>query len=1522
MKKTLFLVLSMLFTLCIFAQDRDVDFVRGGASHSANLPMFGFETVRKAPAKLGMPIHGYMPVSKQAVPMKAGDGTTLFGEVVYSTKMDTPESPITWGLYSFPATAGTVFTEKLIHNTICANGGGAYRKGKLHFVSYYEGYEPGSLLYLYFCTLDVNTLTLEKKALPGNEFTSIGLDMTYDPVGDMLYMQAYPSNAATAPDPIYTLSTMNIETGKSTPIADMDRMSMIVCDISGNMYGVRYKDGMFCKIDKSNARVTEVGSTGVNPQYNGSATFDYKTCKLYWSTCERMTGKSGIYEIDITTGKATLISLYPNNEQVTCLYIPQDDEICQLGEIPLLEADFSNAASTTGTVTVQAPSVDANGQPISGNVTMSLYIDNKLQYSKSCAPGEKIVETYTLTNGEHVAEAIATHPYVGKSPRKSITIWVGTDGPAAVENLKATVTASGEVTLTWDNPTTGAHGGVINTNLLYYEIRRMPGDELVIADAVGNSYVDKISNPNFRYYTYTVTGFTKGVKGASASSNRVSVGEPAAIPYLEPFDTFDAFKNNYLVYNENKDDGFWGYNLDHKCLMYKYDTFNRADDWVVSPAFRFEASQTYKLKFKARSESRLYPEELEVWLGNGSDAMAMTIALLPKTELNHQEFKEYAVEITVPTSGVYFIGFHAVTQKGQYYIYLDDVAVENGPSAMSPGVVTDLKVSQTADGSNSAVISFTTPSVDARGAALASLTAVKIFRNATLINTINNPGIGKPVQYVDNAPVLGYNTYKVVAVNENGEGKPIELKQWVGPDAPMAPTNVVQTTVNGKDAVLTWTAPVNGVNGGVLNQADVTYNIYDKNVNLIKSGVTGTTYTDTNIDLSKGQNTMFYFVAAVTAKGESDAVGSNFITYGEAYKNTFNESFAGGKFTTSDWLMTLVNASSFSNEFYGRYWGFVHSSKFDRGPIPTAQDGDNGYLIAYTDLPGVSSRMLSPKINVSGLKNPVLTFWFYHYFNPDIENGYSHVGETMTVEAYVDGKFTEMLAKPIILMNGNGWYRYDIKLTEFVGAKDFQIAFKTNNYLSYDMHIDNISITDAKDYDLAIGEFDVPSKVSVGSTREMSVTVYNRGAKEPAGYSVEFLRDGKVLETVNSTEPLAFAAEKKFSVALSPAITESGKTYKYSARVVYSADEDMTNNVTEELRSEVPSNNLPVVNTLRATAQGAKINLTWDEPLDQQAGVLVNEGFEGYEAFTITNMGAWTLVDGDKQFTYTIQNSSTETGDYVYPNAGEQMAFQVFNPSAIDLTSPKWTPYLGNQMAVCFAAAGQANNDWLISPTVKGGSMVTLMAKSVTDLYGLEKFNFCYSSTTPDVASFTRMGDVNVVPAGEWTRYEFTLPANAKYFAINCVSYDGFALLIDDVTYESEKPMMLTLKGFNVYRDGVQINKTIVEEGLYVDTEVAEGSSHTYNVTVVYDMGESGFSNTVSIKAGGVNDVEAVEAVVYGQKGAVHVDKAFGKSVEIYNVYGQKVYEGTVDSEKFVFNCAAGVYVVRIDGKASKVSAW
>lgn len=1482
---------------------------------------FGQETVRRNSP-------GTIPVLKPqlkknaVVKRAAGDGTTLYGEVTYSTLMNGDSGDaIKWGVYSFPAQANTTFTEKLLHTSICANGGGAYRKGKLYFTSYYEGWEPGMLQYLYFCTLDVNTWTLDKKALHGDTYTSIGLDMTYDPVGDVIYMQAYPDDVLSS-DYRYTLSIMNPETGLSTRVADMERMSMIACDISGQLYGVRYSDGMLCKINKTNAAVTEVGPTGVNPYYNGTGTFDFKTGKLYWSTTDRISEESGIYEIDVTTGAASRISIYPNDEQVACLYIPQDDDICMLGDVQELTADFSNSASMTGTVKIKAPAVDAQGNTVTGTMTMYLYADGSLMMSKQRQPGEELTTELTLTAGAHKLEAVATHPTIGKSARKAIDVWVGIDGPAAVTDLKVEKTGDYQATLTWTGATTGAHGGTVNPGLVYYEIRRFPGGELVGADITGTTFVDNITNHNLRYYAYAVTSCYKNAVGETAQSNSIAFGEPATVPYKETFDTFDDFKT-YLVFNENHDDGFWGYNQTKQCAMYKYDTFNRGDDWLVTPVLALNSANTYKLKFKARSDSRLYPEELEVKLGRGYGLENIGATIMPRTTLDHEDYREYEALVTIPETDNYFIGFHAITVKGQYYLYIDDVELTLGLASMAPGQVTNATVTPAAGGERKAVITFTTPTVDNVGNALTSITAVNIYRNSRLIKTFDSPATNETLTYTDKTPDEGDNTYRIVAVNAAGDGTPVELTQHIGADIPLAPTNVKQTSTNSStatpSALITWTAPAQGINGGTLNPQDITYNITDSKGRKVATGVSGTSYTDNAIDVSAGQKSLFYYVEAVTKVGVSDATATDFITYGVPYKDAWHESFADAKFSTRDWIITLINPSPYHNEFYGRYWGLTHS-KWDRGPVAPAQDGDGGCLIAYTDFLNVSSRIVSPKVNVSGLKNPVLTFWFYHYFNADAENGYSHIDETMTVEAYVDGKYTELLAKPIHLVNGNGWYRYDVKLKDVVGTNDFQIAFKTHNYLSYDMHIDNISIGDVKDNDLSVAGFVVPEKIAVGSSREITATVHNSGALDAKDYKVEFLRDGKVFETVEMNDVLPFAADKAVAVTVNPTIIDAGKTYIYSARVVYAKDENADNNTSEEIRSEVPSNNLPVVSTLKAeTAQGGSIVLTWDEPAEDEGNIQATEGFETYEAFTISDMGDWGLADYDRMATYTIQNSSSATGDYIYPNAGEPMAFQVFNPGKAGITAKMWQPYLGSQMAVCFDAAGAINDDWLISPEVKAGSKVSFMAKSVTALYGLEKFRFCYSSTDNAPGSFTAIGDVNSVSDGEWTRYEFTLPADARYFAINCVSENAYAMLLDEITYESVNPIILSLYGFNVYRDGVKINTDIVEEGMFTDNNVTEGQTYSYNVTAVYDKGESMFGNTATVVSTGIADIVSNDARVYTAGRTVCIENACGNNVRIYGASGISVYSGKADTDRFSVSLQSGVYVVVVNGKAAKV---
>jgi len=184
-------ILTVIFTLlfplmCIQANNEPTKALRGGKPVHTGTPatFLGNETFRDIERQTSN-LEVFGQKEQAPVVMRAGDGTTIFGEMVFSSLWHTDEDAVfDWGVYSFPAQANTTLTQHHLHTTIQANGGGAYHNGKLYFTSYYEGYE--SLWYLYFCTLDLNTWEMEKIALPNDIYSSIALDMTFDPVGKHL----------------------------------------------------------------------------------------------------------------------------------------------------------------------------------------------------------------------------------------------------------------------------------------------------------------------------------------------------------------------------------------------------------------------------------------------------------------------------------------------------------------------------------------------------------------------------------------------------------------------------------------------------------------------------------------------------------------------------------------------------------------------------------------------------------------------------------------------------------------------------------------------------------------------------------------------------------------------------------------------------------------------------------------------------------------------------------------------------------------------------------------------------------------------------------------------------------------------------------------------------------------------------------------------------------------------------------------------------------------------------------------
>lgn len=209
--------------------------------------------------------------------------------------------------------------------------------------------------------------------------------------------------------------------------------------------------------------------------------------------------------------------------------------------------------------------------------------------------------------------------------------------------------------------------------------------------------------------------------------------------------------------------------------------------------------------------------------------------------------------------------------------------------------------------------------------------------------------------------------------------------------------------------------------------------------------------------------------------------------------------------------------------------------------------------------------------------------------------------------------------------------------------------------------------------------------------------------------------------------------------------------------------------------------------------------------------VLLDENFDSYTNFAITGFGNWLTLDLDGRPTYT-GGGPTEDDSWLanWTNAGQPMAFQIFNPSATNVTNNatavigvdeevrNFTPHSGNKYAACWNATPPtggtvANNDWLISPPITlgaGGNTLSLWTKSLSNSYGLEKYKigvYVGSGTPTAAANFTIIAGATqplLAPYPNWGQGTHSLDAYAGQtirIAIQCVSDDIYMFMVDDI---------------------------------------------------------------------------------------------------------------------------------------------
>ena len=298
--------------------------------------------------------------------------------------------------------------------------------------------------------------------------------------------------------------------------------------------------------------------------------------------------------------------------------------------------------------------------------------------------------------------------------------------------------------------------------------------------------------------------------------------------------------------------------------------------------------------------------------------------------------------------------------------------------------------------------------------------------------------------------------------------------------------------------------------------------------------------------------------------------------------------------------------------------------------------------------------------------------------------------------------------------------------------------------------------------DLGVSNIISPVSAANGSSNELvTIEITNYGGGDQSNFDVSYEFSGV---TVTETVSGPISANSTFEYIFTETIDLSfSGDYEITATTLLENDSDSSNN-------------------------SFTVNISVNCPEEYSLPIIWKDDFECYDPFTIADFGDWIIYDFDGSGTYganavDFNNESYEGSAIIY---NDVLATPVDGADASGFNN-----YQGDQGLYFFAATSLLNDDWMISPefTINGVSspVLSFWAKSITDQYGLERFQIAVGSTTnPDDFTLISAGNYEEAPT-DWTQYEYDLSSydgQTIRIGIHYVGADSFVLQMDEFKVE------------------------------------------------------------------------------------------------------------------------------------------
>ena len=837
----------------------------------------------------------------------------LYGNMVYDDSWNDLQNyeDIPYGIYSFAANTFPSPVQKVIGEGLEGTAG-CILDGKYYFIvpEYnYNGNIDGGTMYVYnvndWKQTDRKTFNINSNA------GALAFQMAVDHTKGLIYTISFSDDATS-----YVLGTFNPSTMKRTVIGPCDYYHALAVDNDGSLYGINI-DSELVRFDTSNGKASVIGPTGVKIEYQKqSGTIDPQSGIFYWAAyCP--TSTQSLYMVDKSTGHASKVGDFKGSPEFVGLAIApenvSEDAPARAGQLSL---DFKKS-NLSGNITFTAPQLTFGGKTLTGNLMAHIYIDGSEVTNAGVQPGEtKTVAISVKEDGLHSVSVNFSNNN-GTGPSNATSYYFGLDVPGVVLEPMLT-NEKGRATVLWDAPETGLHNGYIDPSTFSYDITRIIGnDEKVVAEGLqGTEFSEPIETADITTVRYRITGRSNGREGASVVTNKAVFGEAFSAPvtwFLDDPDEFDLF----TAIDANKDgftweSGTWRYTQNKTIYaqnMWNDDDVTDADDWFVSPKVSLEPGRRYYFKFSAANTMMTKREIFEVKMGKSPTVNGLNTTIQEAvTILDSDDWYRQRIPVEVTEAGNYNFGIHCISKAPDYYrLYIDTIAVEVGPSFKAPDKMKKFAITPAAKAELKATLSFTMPDRMVNGEKLSQISYINIYRGTRdrveLIATVkDNFQPGKEYQWVDKNPLNGFNTYKICAGNEYGDGDLNEAEAYIGLDQPDKVLNL-RVNLTGDDVTLNWD-PVSeiGWKGGYVDPSTVVYDVFDGiDYTFPVKGYSGLSYSVGSPNEGK-QRSQFWIVNASNRIGRADGAVSPRYIQGKTYDLPFVEEFTNGRTDNPYWF--------------------------------------------------------------------------------------------------------------------------------------------------------------------------------------------------------------------------------------------------------------------------------------------------------------------------------------------------------------------------------------------------------------------------------------------------------------------------------------------------------------------------------------------------------------------------------------------------------------------------------------------